>query len=111
MHNSLAPDMTLRDTKGLEITRTAGGCRLRVRVRPGARSDRLLGVHAGALKLSVVAPPEKGRANEAVVSLLSSALGVARGSIEVVGGRASRDKTLALSGLTPADLLARLEAL
>ncbi len=97
---------------GLEIVKVVGGgCRLRVRVRPGARSDSLLGIHAGALKMSVVAPPERGRANDAVVSLLSGALGLPRESIEVISGRASRDKTLILSGLTPADLLARLEAL
>ncbi|MFQ5701919.1 MAG: DUF167 domain-containing protein, partial [Acidobacteriota bacterium] len=57
------------DTEGLIIHDVADGCRLRVRVKPGAKQDTLTGVGAGRLRLTVVAPPEKGKANAAVARL------------------------------------------
>ncbi len=99
------------ETDGLVVQDAGAGCRLRLRVRPGARANSIVGIHAGALKLGVTAPPERGLANEAVVSLLAEALGLPRTTVEVVGGRASRDKTVRIAGLTRAELLARLEAL
>lgn len=99
------------DTRGLDVKPSAGGCSLRVKVRPGARAEGVQGVHAGALKVSVTAPPERGRANEAVVRLLATALGVARGGVEIVAGHASRDKTVRVAGLAADQVLARLEAI
>ena len=67
--------------------------RLQVRVQPGARRAGLVGWMAdSALKLAVVAPPEGGRANEAVRALLAEALGLARGQVAVVRGLSSRAK-------------------
>ena len=47
------------DPGGLELDEAEGGTRMRLRVKAGARRDALLGAHAGALKLSVTAAPEK----------------------------------------------------
>jgi len=46
----------------------------------------------------VTAAPERGRANDAVVSLLAEQLGVPRGSMTVVAGQTSRDKVIGLRG-------------
>lgn len=92
------------DTGAIEIRGTDEGCRLRVRVRPGARRDTLLGPHGGALKLSVAAPPERGRANDAVEALIAAALGIAVSRVAVVAGRASHDKTVSVSGIGPEEL-------
>jgi uncharacterized protein YggU (UPF0235/DUF167 family) len=45
-----------------------------------------------------------------VVALLGEALGVGRGAVRVVSGRAARDKVVEVEGLTPADLDRRLAA-
>ena len=86
------------------------GVRLRLRVKPGGRADRILGPHDGALKLVVRSAPERGRANDAVVRLLASALGIGRSQGEVIAGAAARDKVVALGGVSAAEIAHRLEA-
>jgi len=99
------------DTRTLDIVDATGGCRLRVRVSPGARTGAVVGAYAGALKVSVTAPPERGKANHAVVNLLSEALEIPPSRIEITSGHGSRDKTVAIAGMSARDLLARLGAL
>jgi uncharacterized protein YggU (UPF0235/DUF167 family) len=57
----------------------------------------------------VAAPPERGRANEALVGLLASALDVPKGSVQVVGGQRARAKLVEVDGLTPGEVERRLE--
>jgi uncharacterized protein len=83
---------------------------LKLRVSPGARRPGIGGRHGDAWKLRVSAPPEDGRANDAVVAMLSDALGVPRATVELVSGHASRHKTVVLRGLAQADAEARLTA-
>jgi uncharacterized protein (TIGR00251 family) len=78
----------------LDLTASRGGTRLRLRVKPGARRDAILGVHDGALKIGVSPAPEKGKANRAVRELIGGELGLPPSSVEVVSGQASRDKTV-----------------
>lgn len=56
----------------------------------------------------MAAPPEGGRANEAVVRLLADALGVGRGDVEIVSGHGARDKVVSLAGIEPGELDRRL---
>ena len=83
--------------------------RIRVRVHPGARRSRIAGWRAdGALAVDVTAAPEGGKANEAVVKLLSEALGVARAAVRVAGGGASRSKWVEVDGVAVADIERRI---
>jgi hypothetical protein len=79
-----------------------------VRVSAGASRDRVLGEHAGALKLSVSAPREKGKANKAVCALVAKTLGVPKSHVSIVAGGTSRDKKVLVRG---ADVEAIREAL
>ncbi len=93
----------------------SGAVRLEVRVTPGAGSDVVGGVHAGAggavrLAMRVSAPPEDGRANAAVLSVISEALGVAKSSLLLASGEKGRHKTIVISGDATA-LGARIDAL
>jgi uncharacterized protein len=58
----------------------------------------------------VTAPPEDGKANDAVVCLLADALGVPRGDIAIVSGHGARDKLVALAGIGPDEIERRLTA-
>jgi len=92
----------------VELQAAAEGVRLRVRVKPGARRERLVGAYGSALKLEVGAAPERGRANEAVRRLLARALELPPQAIEITAGASSQDKTVTVVGVSPAELEMRL---
>src|SRR6266702_3743420 len=82
--------------------------RLRLRVSPGAARAGVVGRHGEAWKVRVTAPPEDGRANDAVVRLLADTLSVPRSSVTLVSGHGGRDKIIELAGLAPAQIEQRL---
>lgn len=78
-----------------------GSARIAVRVVPRASRDAIIGVHDGALKVALTAPPVEGAANAALIRLLAKALGVAKGNVRLVQGDRSRDKVVELVGIDP----------
>jgi len=87
---------------------TAASTRLRLRVSPGAGRAQIVGRHGDAWKVRVTAAPEQGRANDAVLRLLSEALAVPREAVVLVSGHGGRDKIVELTGLGPALVERRL---
>ncbi len=81
------------DKDGLVIT---------ARVSPKASRTAILGVmpttDGEALKIAVTAPPDKGKANAAVIALLAKTFGIAKSSIEVLAGETDRRKTIRVTG-------------
>ena len=73
--------------------------RLNLKVVPGSSRNQIVGWLGDALKIKVTAPPEKGQANEAVIELLASALGVSSDDIKVVSGHSSPSKMIGIEGL------------
>jgi uncharacterized protein (TIGR00251 family) len=73
---------------------------LRLRVVPGATRPGVVGRHGDAWKVRVAAPAEAGKANAAVITLLAGALDVPRRHISLTSGHSSRDKVVALEGLS-----------
>jgi len=92
----------------LDLTAVAGGTRLRLRVKPGAKKTAIVGAHGGALKVAVAAPPEKGKANRAVVKLLAETLGLPATAVAITAGETSQDKVAVIS-LELSVLRARLQ--
>ncbi len=82
----------------LDLEQQADGVVLPIRAHAGARRNAILGARAGALRVAVTAAPEKGKANQAIVALLSKTLGIAKSSIELVAGETSPQKRLLLRG-------------
>ena len=52
------------------------------------------------MKIAVHAPPDKGRANSAIVELLAKELGISKSSIELISGHTSRNKKFRIEGVT-----------
>ncbi|HEY2785465.1 MAG TPA: DUF167 domain-containing protein [Fimbriiglobus sp.] len=77
----------------------AEGATIAVRAQPGAKKNGVKGERAGALVVAVTAPPEDGRANEALVEVLKGWLGVKRSQVELIAGKTSRNKVLGVTQL------------
>lgn len=75
---------------------------LTLRVTPRARQNKVAGKVGAAWKVYVTAPPEDGRANDAVTELLAEKLGVQRRQIEIVAGHTGRNKVVRITGRTTA---------
>ena len=90
----------------VELQSTDDGVLIPIRVRAGAKRNAIEGEHDGSMKVSVTAVPEKGKANKAIIALLSELLDVPKSSIEVVAGATSPRKRLFVRGA----ILARIQA-
>lgn len=88
----------------IQVQPHAEGVTLAVRVQPGAKKNAVLGEQAGALKVAVTAPPEDGRANDALVEHLKNWLGVKRSQVELLSGRTNRNKVFLIRGMTAEQL-------
>jgi hypothetical protein len=86
----------------------ADGCTLSVRLHPDARKNSVTGVHGGALKIALTAPPVEGKANEALIALLAEALHLPRARVSLVAGVTSRTKTIRITGKSAAEVAAAL---
>ena len=82
--------------------------RVRLRVSPGAKRAHVVGRHGDAWKVRVAAPPEGGRANDAIIRLVADTLALPRDAVALVAGHGSRDKTVELTGIDMSRAEARL---
>lgn len=87
---------------------TAAGVRLRLHVQPRASQTAIAGLHGGALKVRLPAPPVDGAANDALIRFLAERLGVARSAITLESGAAARTKVVHVAGVTRAEVERRL---
>ncbi len=77
-------------------------------VAPRAARTRVVGEYEGRLKIQLAASPVEGEANAALVRFVAEVVGVARAQVQIVGGPASRRKTLRLSGVSEHKVLLAL---
>ena len=89
------------------LERHGDGLWLAVSVVPNARRTGADGLHDGALRVRLAAPPVDGKANETLMAWLAGELGVPRRSIALVRGQTARRKWLALD-VEQADVMAWL---
>lgn len=84
------------------------GVLIKVRAQPGASREEIVGIHGDALKVAVQAPPEKGRANEAIARALARHLEVKPGMVKTHSGEIARDKWFLIESLTIEEVRKRL---
>lgn len=87
----------------------AEGTILSIRAQPGARRNTIVGPFGSALKVAVIASADQGRANTALLELLCRRLGVGANSVRLLKGDKSRDKAVLVLGLSPEEVVARIE--
>lgn len=80
----------------------AGALILELKVQPRARHNAVEGLHDGALKVRITAPPVDDKANEALCRWLADDFGVPRAGVEVLRGATSRSKVVQIGRPTVA---------
>jgi uncharacterized protein (TIGR00251 family) len=82
--------------------------RVAITVSPGAARTELVGRHGDGWRARVAAPPERGRANRALVGLVAELAGVPRDRVALVAGASGRRKVVEVGGLEADELDRRL---
>jgi hypothetical protein len=85
------------------------GLVLAVYVVPRSSRTGLAGMHGGALRVRVRAAPVEDAANEELLSLLASLLGLPVSTLSVMAGQSGRRKLILVRGLTRQVASARLQ--
>lgn len=93
------------------VEAVSGGVRFDLRVSPRASRDAIGGVHDGALRVRITAPPVDGEANAAIIEALSKALKVPKRAVTIVAGATSKTKRVKVDGVTPEDVRALVRRL
>ena len=94
----------------VDIREGDGGVSFAVRVHPRAKRDGITGEVGDALKVSLTAPPEDGRANEACIEFFAKFLNLPRSSVTIASGLSSRNKVIRVAGVNAKDLRGRLNS-
>jgi len=86
--------------------------RLSVRLTPNGGRDAIDGLETVSdgecyLKARVSVAPEKGKANKALIALLSKSLGLPKSTLSIISGDTARKKILRIEG-EPEDLMEKL---
>ncbi|MBX3680070.1 MAG: YggU family protein [Rhodocyclaceae bacterium] len=79
-------------------------------IQPNAKKTEFCGLHGGAMKVRLAAPPVDGKANSALLSFIARFCGVGRNRVELISGETSRSKRVALRE-PGAEALRRLQVL
>lgn len=94
----------------MKLLEKDGAVRFEVHAKPRAKKSRVVGERGDAVEIALAAPPVDGAANEELIRFLSRVLDVAKREIQLVRGESSREKLVAIAGLTLAEVEARLRA-
>lgn len=78
----------------IKLKKTRSGYVIPVLVAPGSSQNAIRGQHDGHMKVAVSAAPEGGKANEAVIELLSSELDIKQSQVHIMSGERSSKKEI-----------------
>ena len=73
---------------------------IRIRLLPRSSKNEIIGREGDVYRVKVTSPPINGKANRALISLLSKKLRVSKGSIEIITGERSKIKQIRIHGLS-----------
>lgn len=62
----------------------------------------------GVWRVKVAAPPVEGKANRELIAFLAQKLGLGKGNLTIIKGHASRNKVIAIDGLSQEEVTRRL---
>jgi len=90
------------------IQESSSGVIFTAKVVPGSSRTTVAGVLEDMIKIRVAAAPEKGKANQCLVTFLANQLGVKKGDVQIVSGQTRPVKQVHVAGISAAELLEKL---
>ncbi|ODS33433.1 MAG: hypothetical protein SCARUB_01405 [Candidatus Scalindua rubra] len=88
----------------IKIREMEGGIVIPVKVQPNSSKNGIMGEYANRIKIAVTVPPEKGKANKAVIKVLAEWLDVKSPDIQIISGEKSKDKEVFVRNITKKDV-------
>ena len=85
-------------------------CTIEVRLKPRAKRESVVVTPEGHVDIAVTSPPVDNAANEHLVKLLSSKLRIPKSSVSIIRGGHSKNKAVAIEGLSLEAVLETLGA-
>jgi len=82
--------------------------KISLRVYPNASRNESVGFTDGVLRVKISAPPIRGKANRELIAFLSRLLGVGKDSVNIIKGHTTRNKVVAIDGLSREEVMKRL---
>lgn len=94
----------------MKLVEKDGTVRFEVHAKPRAKKSKVVGERGDAVEIALAAPPVDGAANEELVRFVGKVLGLAKRDVRLVRGDTSREKLVAVTGLSVDEVEARLRA-
>ena len=73
---------------------------LLLHIQPNASKTEIVGLHNGALKIRIKAPPVDGKANIEIIEFIATIFAVPKRSVEIIGGSSSRQKRVLIQNVS-----------
>ena len=73
--------------------------RIKVKVKPNSRSNKVSEMEKDYYEVKVSVPPEKGKANKKVIELLSKHFKIPKSKISIVSGELFKEKIIEIESL------------
>ena len=70
------------------------------KIVPASSRTAIAGLLDGMVKIKVAAPPEKGKANQLLLSFLAKQLGVKTKALRIISGQSSPVKQIKIAGIS-----------
>ncbi len=101
--------MSTDDSVAAVLIKCDGGVAIAVKAVPGASRSKVVRVLGDRLKVAVTAPPEGGKANNALCALLADVFNVPPRDVRVTAGQTRPQKTVQVDGVGLCEAVERLE--
>ena len=71
-----------------------------VRIIPGSSRNEIAGRDGSVYRIKVTSPPVDGKANKALITLLSKKIKIPKKNIQIISGEKSRNKRIKVNGIS-----------
>ena len=82
---------------------------IKLKLIPRSSRNEILGKKGDFFRVKVTSPPIEGRANQALIELLSKSFNVPKRDIDIISGERSRIKQIRVHGLSFEDITSLLD--